>query len=66
VELTNDILFVELVKVEAGLLWCSDRTSNKLELELGCFGRFVVERAKDRMENTGCGVMANALCGSLL
>jgi hypothetical protein len=66
VELVEDMVFVEFVKAEGSLLWPSDRTGNKMELELGCFGRFVVGRAKGRMENTGCGAMANALCGSLI
>jgi hypothetical protein len=60
------MLFVELAKVEDGWLWRSDRTGNKPELELGCFGKFVGERAKGRMENTNCEAMANALCGSVL
>jgi hypothetical protein len=57
---------VELVKAEAGLLWHSDRTGKRSEFEPSCFGRFMVKRVKDRMENTGCEVMANALCGLLL
>jgi hypothetical protein len=30
------------------------------------FGKFVVERVKCGMENTGCEELASALCGSLL
>jgi hypothetical protein len=66
VELVEDMVFVEFMKVERSLSWPSDRTGNKMELELGCFGRFVVGRAKGRMENTSCGAMANAPCGSLI
>jgi hypothetical protein len=42
VVLVEGMLFVDLVKAEDGWLWCSDRIGNKPELELGCFGQFVV------------------------
>jgi hypothetical protein len=35
-------------------------------LELGYFGKLAVENAKGKMENIGCEVVANALCGLLL
>jgi hypothetical protein len=66
VVLAESMLFVELAKAEDDWLWRSSRTSNKLEHELCCFGKPVVERAKGRIENTGYEVMAKALCGSLL
>jgi hypothetical protein len=47
-------------------LWHSDRTGHKLEFELGCFGRFVLERVRGKMENTGCEAVVNTLCDSLL
>jgi hypothetical protein len=46
-------------------LWHSGRIGNKSELWLDCFGK-LVERAKGRMENTDCEIVANALCGSIL
>jgi hypothetical protein len=39
---------------------------NKLELTLGFFGKLVVGKAKGKMGNTGCEVVANALYDSLL
>jgi hypothetical protein len=63
--LTQGMLFVELAKAEDGWLWRSDKIGNKLELEVGCFGKLVVERAKGTMENIDCEVVVNALCGSL-
>jgi hypothetical protein len=57
------MLFMESAKAEDGWLWHSDRTGNRQVLELAYFGKFVVERAKGRMENTSCEVMATALCG---
>jgi hypothetical protein len=64
--LAEGMLFFVLVKAEAGLLWHNDRTGTKPELEPGCFGSFVVERVRGRMENTDCELIANALCGLLL
>jgi hypothetical protein len=42
VELTEGMLFVELMKVGDGWLWCSGWIGNKPELGLGCLGKFVV------------------------
>jgi hypothetical protein len=39
------------VKVVDDWLWCSGRIGKMLEVGLRCFGKLVVERAKDRMEN---------------
>jgi hypothetical protein len=36
---------------------------SKLELELGCFGRLAVERAKGKMENIVSGGESIAWCG---
>jgi hypothetical protein len=41
----------KLAEIEDGWLWCSDMIGNKPELELGYFGRLIVERAKGKMEN---------------
>jgi hypothetical protein len=60
--LVEGMLFVELVKAEGGWLWRIGRIGNKSELGLVCFAKLVVERAKGRMENTDCEVVANALC----
>jgi hypothetical protein len=49
------MLFVELVKVGGGWLWCSDMTGNRPELRLGCFGKLAVERAKGNIESIGGG-----------
>jgi hypothetical protein len=57
------MLFMESAKAEDGWLWHSDRTGNRPVLELAYFGKFVVERAKGRMENTSCEVMTTTLCG---
>jgi hypothetical protein len=52
---------VELAKAGDGWLWHSDRIGNKLELGLGCLGKFVVGRAKGTLESTGYGAMPIAL-----
>jgi hypothetical protein len=50
------MLFVELVKVEDGWLWCSGMTSSMPEVGFGCYDRLVMENAKGRMGNiTGGG-----------
>jgi hypothetical protein len=43
------MLFVELEKVENGWLWHNDMTDNMPELELGCFGKLAVGKAKGKM-----------------
>jgi hypothetical protein len=55
VALSEDMLFVEWVKVVDGWLWCSDMIGNKPGLVLGCFGRLVVGNAKGKMENFAGG-----------
>jgi hypothetical protein len=47
-------------------LWHSGTTGNRLELGFGCFGKFVMEKAKGMIENADCGAVVNALSGSLL
>jgi hypothetical protein len=42
------MLFVELVKVEDGWLWCNGRIGGIPEVGFGCFDKLVVEKAKDR------------------
>jgi hypothetical protein len=66
VELEESMLFVELTKAENDWLWHNDRIGNKSKLGSGCLGKFVVERAKGKMENTGYEAMSIALCDSLL
>jgi hypothetical protein len=51
VELAEGILSVELAKVVDGWLWHNDRIDNMSKVGFGCFGKLVVERANDRMEN---------------
>jgi hypothetical protein len=55
VTLQESMLFGELAEAEDDWLWRNDMTDNRPELGLGCFGRLVVERAKDRMESIGGG-----------
>jgi hypothetical protein len=57
---------LELEKAENGWLCHSDRTGNTSGIELACFGKFVIEEVKGKIENIGCETMANVLCGSLL
>jgi hypothetical protein len=62
VELIEGMSFVGLAKAGGDWLWHSDRIDNRLEVALGCMGEFVVERAKDRMENIGDEAEPIALC----
>jgi hypothetical protein len=55
------MLFVELAKVADCWLRCSDKIGNKPELDFGCLGKFLVGRAKGRMESTSYEVMPIAL-----
>jgi hypothetical protein len=50
-ELLEDMLFVELVKVVDDWLWRSGRIGNMPEVGHGYFGMLVVETAKDKMKN---------------
>jgi hypothetical protein len=49
------MLFVELVKVDDSWLLHSGMIDNKTELELGYFGRLLVERVRGKMENIVSG-----------
>jgi hypothetical protein len=53
VSLSEDILFVKLMKVVDGWLWRSDIIGNRLGL--GCFGKLVVGNVKGKMENIAGG-----------
>jgi hypothetical protein len=66
VVLVEGMLFLELLGVVDGWLRRSDRIGNKLELGLSCLGKFVMDRAKGRMESTGYEAMPIVSCGSLL
>jgi hypothetical protein len=57
------MLFVELAKVMDDLLWRSGRIGNMAEVGLSCFGKLVVERAKDRMKNIAGSERPIAWCG---
>jgi hypothetical protein len=54
---------VELAKVMDDLLWRSGRIGNMAEVGLSCFGKLVVERAKDRMKNIAGSERPIAWCG---
>jgi hypothetical protein len=57
------MLFVELAKILDDRLWHSGRIGNMPEVGLGCFGKLVVERVNDRMENIAGSEDPIAWCG---
>jgi hypothetical protein len=63
VEPVDGMLFVELAKAIDDWLWHNGRINNMLEVGLGYFGKLVVERAKDRMENVASSEGAIAWYG---
>jgi hypothetical protein len=65
-ELAEGMLFGELAKVTSDWFWCNGMTGNRSELGLGCLNKFVVERAKGRMESIVGGGEPIAWCGSPL
>jgi hypothetical protein len=66
VELAKGMLSVRLAKVEGGWLWRSGMIGSMLEVELGCFGVFEVEKVRDRMVSIAGGWEPTAWCGLLL
>jgi hypothetical protein len=66
VELAEGMLSVELVEVEDGWLWYNGMIDNTLEVGIGCFGEFVVERVKDRTVSIADGWEFTAWSGLLL
>jgi hypothetical protein len=66
VELTEGMLSVELVGVEDVWLWRSDMIDSILEVGLGCFGAFIVEKVKDMMVSIAGGWEYTAWCDLLL
>jgi hypothetical protein len=66
VELTEGMLSVELVGVEDVWLWRSDMIDSILEVGLGCFGVFIVEKVKDMMVSIAGGWEYTAWCDLLL
>jgi hypothetical protein len=63
VRLAKGMLSVELTEVVNDWLWCNDRIDNMPVVGLGYFGKLVVERAKDRIENIAGSEGAVAWCG---
>jgi hypothetical protein len=61
--LAEGMLFVELVNVKDDWLWRNDRIGNISEVGFGCFGKLVIEEAKDRMENIVDGAEPIVWCG---
>ncbi len=57
------MLFAELAKVEDDWLWHNGRIGSMSKVSFGCFGKLVVERAKDRIENIAGSEGAVAWCG---
>jgi hypothetical protein len=51
VELVEGMLSMELAKAVDDWLWRNGKIDNMLEVGLGYFGKLVVERVKDKMEN---------------
>jgi hypothetical protein len=51
VELEEGMLSVELAKVVDDWLWHNGRIDNMPEVGLGCFGKHVLERVRDKMKN---------------
>jgi hypothetical protein len=51
VVVVDDMLFLELVKDEDDWLWHNGRIGSMPEVGFDCFGKFAVEKVKDKMEN---------------
>jgi hypothetical protein len=66
VEMVEGMLSVELLKVGDGWLWRSGMTGNMLEVGIGFFGVFVVDKVKDKMVSITGGWESTACCGLLL
>jgi hypothetical protein len=49
------MLSVELTKVRNGWMWRSGMIGSTLEVGLGCFGLFVVEKVQDKMVSIAGG-----------
>jgi hypothetical protein len=62
-ELAEGLLPMELAKVTGGWLWRNGRIDNMPEVGLGCFGRLVVKKMKDRIGNITGGEGPIAWCG---
>jgi hypothetical protein len=62
-ELMEGMLFVKLTKVEDDWLWHNGRIDSMSEVGFVYFGKIVVERVKDRMENIAGGEGPIAWCG---
>jgi hypothetical protein len=60
------MLSVKLAKMRNGWLWRSDTIGSTLEVGLGCFGVFVVEKVQDKMVSIAGGWESIAWCGLLL
>jgi hypothetical protein len=63
VVLAEDMLFVELAKVEHDWLWHNGRIGSMPEVGFDCFGKLTVEEANDRMKNIAGGEEPIAWCG---
>jgi hypothetical protein len=59
-------LFVELAKVERDWLWHNGRIGSMSKIGFDYFGKLVVEKVKDRMENNAGGAEPIAWCCWLL
>jgi hypothetical protein len=62
-ELTEGILSLELGKAVGDRLWRNARIDNTSDVGLGYFGKLVVRRVKDKMENIANGEGFTAWCG---
>jgi hypothetical protein len=62
-ELTEGILSLELGKAVGDRLWRNARIDNTSDVGLGYFGKLVVGRVKDKMENIANGEGFTAWCG---
>jgi hypothetical protein len=63
VELVEGMLSMELAKAVDDWLWRNGKIDNMLEVGLGYFGKLVVERVKDKMENIASSEGPIIRCG---